>query len=191
MEPAFRTLQADSFWLSHQGSPSFRDIKQTKKKRSLVRSLSEMGKERGLQAKAPPTLEALSQKPAAPRSPTQGLPSGTAPQSLLDDGTILKPHIIFLHVFWGAKQQRSALSAGCWPHAVRYPGATWPGRAAGRGHGTPSQPAGAAAPTHLCLLYFPFPRAHCPPHPRSDCSVLRLPFAVLFCKGGTGHGRGG
>lgn len=37
----------------------------------------------------------------------------------------------------------------------------------------------------------PFPRAHCPPHPRSDCSVLRLPFAVLFCKGRRGHGRGG
>lgn len=55
----------------------------------------------------------------------------------------------------------------------------------------PGTLAGAPAPTHLCLLYFPFPRALCPPHPRSDCSVLRLPFAVLFCKGGRGNGRGG
>lgn len=45
--------------------------------------------------------------------------------------------------------------------------------------------------SNLCLLSSPFPRAHCPPHPRSDCSVLRLPFAVLFCRAGRGHGRGG
>lgn len=47
------------------------------------------------------------------------------------------------------------------------------------------------SPTHLCLLLFPFPGVHFPPHPRSDCSVLRLPFTILFCKEGREQGRRG
>lgn len=50
---------------------------------------------------------------------------------------------------------------------------------------------GRGPPRLTCACCTSIPTAHCPPHPRSDCSVLRLPFAVLFCKAGRGQGGGG
>lgn len=143
-----------------------------------------MGKEQGYRTR--PSRKGLSRKPAAfclwntthrlnlrdghmePQWTTGWFSSPMPPSHRYSGGAKQQTEAQFLHLVLAV-------------HTIKRGGAAWPGRAGG----------GRAVPTHLCLLCSPFPRAHCPPHPRSDCSVLRLPFAVLFCKGGRGHGRGG
>lgn len=124
-----------------------------------------------------------------PRGPPP--PRGSVPEATLPSGT---PHARpdFRAVARNPHGQREARTTApqATPGVGSPPITRW--RPRGRRPRRPlGVPGGGDTPTHLCLLYFPLPRAHCPPHPRSDCSVLRLPFAVLFCKGGRGHGRGG
>lgn len=154
-----------------------------------------MGKEGGLRAEVP-----LPQRVRWEASCI--LPSAT-PRTRHDCGTVTlhpsgqrdsfkAPHYLSTDIL-EAKQQteKHFIHLVLVVHTIKCWWCSWPG-VSGRAEAMP--PLGAwqgGGPDSPVLAVLSIPTSTLPPHPRSDCSVLRLPFAVLFCKGGRGHGRGG